>query len=98
MATDLHGSIVSKNNESPIGMERDMGGFMLVGKIAKSSRERLMVTIAEHKGVKVIDLRVYNIINDGELSPTAEGLTFAPEKVDSVIELLKEAQKKIVAS
>ena len=56
-----------------------------------------MVTITEHKGAKVIDLRIYNIINDGELMPTADGLIVAPEKVDPLIELLREAQKKIAA-
>ena len=67
---------------------------MLIGKLMKNSKERLMVTITEHKGIKCIDLRVYNIINDGELVPTADGLLLAPEKVDPLIELLKEAQKK----
>ncbi len=68
---------------------------MLIGKVVRNSKERLMVTIVEHKGVKAIDLRVYSIINDGELAPTADGLIIAPEKVGSVIDLLKEAQKKI---
>lgn len=71
---------------------------MLIGKLTKNSKERLMVTIKEHKGVKCIDLRVYNIINDGELMPTADGLILSPEKVDPLIELLKEAQKKITVS
>ncbi|MBS1113898.1 MAG: hypothetical protein H6Q92_1661, partial [Nitrospirae bacterium] len=44
---------------------------MLIGKLMKNSKERLMVTITEQKGIKCIDLRVYNIINDGELVPTA---------------------------
>ncbi len=68
---------------------------MLIGKLTKNSKERLMVTITEHKGTKCIDLRVYNIINDGELVPTADGLILSPEKVDPLIDLLKEAQKKI---
>ena len=68
---------------------------MLIGKLMKNSKERLMVTITEHKGTKCIDLRVYNIINDGELVPTADGLVLSPEKVDPLIELLKEAQRKI---
>lgn len=68
---------------------------MLIGKLTKNSKERLMVTITDHKGTKCIDLRVYNIINDGELVPTADGLILSPEKVDPLIELLKEAQKKI---
>jgi hypothetical protein len=56
-----------------------------------------MVTITEQKGAKVIDLRIYNIINDGELVPTADGLVLAPEKVEPLIELLREAQKKLAA-
>ena len=70
---------------------------MLIGKLMKNSKERVMVTITEHKGVKVIDLRIYNIINDGELVPTADGLILAPEKVEPLIDLLREAQKKIAA-
>ena len=70
---------------------------MLIGKLMKNSKERVMVTITEQKGAKVIDLRIYNIINDGELVPTADGLVLAPEKVEPLIELLREAQKKIAA-
>jgi archaellum component FlaF (FlaF/FlaG flagellin family) len=70
---------------------------VLIGKLMKNSKERVMVTITEHKGVKVIDLRIYNIINDGELVPTADGLILAPEKVEPLIDLLREAQKKIAA-
>lgn len=68
---------------------------MLIGKLVKNSKERLMVTIAEHKGAKVVDLRIYNIINDGELSPTADGLMVGPEKIDALIELLREAQRRV---
>jgi hypothetical protein len=71
---------------------------VLIGKLIKNSKERLMVTIKEHKGVKCIDLRVYNIVNDGELIPTADGLVFPPEKVDPLIDLLKKAQEKITIS
>jgi len=71
---------------------------VLIGKVIKNSKERLMVTVTEQKGAKVIDLRVYNIINDGELVPTADGLVLPPEKVEPVIELLKQAQKTILAS
>jgi hypothetical protein len=71
------------------------GDFMLIGKIMTNSKQRLLVTVEDHKGIKVIDLRAYQIINDGELMPTAEGISFAPEKVDTVINLLREAQKKL---
>ena len=68
---------------------------MLIGKITRNGKHRLLVTIEDRKGVKVIDLRTYQVINDGELSPTAEGIGLAPETIESVIELLREAQKKL---
>jgi hypothetical protein len=43
----------------------------------------------------VVDLRSYQVINDGELMPTSEGISLAPEKVDAIIDLLREAQRKI---
>jgi hypothetical protein len=71
------------------------GGLMLIGKIITNSKQRLMVTVENHKGINVIDLRSYQIINDGELTPTAEGVSFAPEKIDAVVNLLREAQQKL---
>jgi hypothetical protein len=68
---------------------------MMIGKISKSTRERLMVTVEDVKGAQVINLGVYKIINDGELSPTSENITIAPDKVEMVINLLREAQRKI---
>ncbi|WP_156919708.1 transcriptional coactivator p15/PC4 family protein [Syntrophorhabdus aromaticivorans] len=71
---------------------------MLIGKIMTSTKHRLMVTVEDHKGAKIVDLRSYQIINDGELVPTRDGISFSPEKVDAVIELLREAQKKIAGA
>ncbi len=45
---------------------------MLIGKITTNSKRRVMVTIEDQKGVKVVDLRSYQVINDGELMPTSE--------------------------
>ena len=67
---------------------------MLVGKISRGQRERLMVTLVNVKGTKVVDLRVYNIMQDGELAPTPGGVSLHLDQVDTVIELLKEAKKK----
>lgn len=69
----------------------------MVGKIAKNSKHRIMVTVEDQKGAKVVDLRVYQIINDGELSPTPEGISLQPENLNAVVELLKDAQKKLMA-
>ncbi|MBA4417702.1 MAG: hypothetical protein C0392_07300 [Syntrophus sp. (in: bacteria)] len=67
---------------------------MLVGKINRNSRERLMVTIVDVKGAQFVNLGVYKIINDGELSPTNENVSFTPDKIELVIDLLREAQRK----
>jgi len=69
---------------------------VLVGKIAKNSKHRIMVTIEDQKGAKIIDLRVYQIVNDGELSPTPEGISLVPENLNAVVELLRDAQKKLM--
>ncbi len=71
---------------------------MLIGKVNWSRRERLMVTTLDRKGSKVIDLRVYNILDDGELMPTPAGITLEPDQVESVIALLKEAKTKSAAA
>ncbi len=69
---------------------------MLVGKIARNSKHRIMVTIEDQKGAKIVDLRVYQIMNDGELSPTPEGISLLPENLNAVVELLKDAQRKLM--
>ena len=71
---------------------------MLIGKIMTNSKRRLMVTIEDQKGIKVVDLRSYQVINDGELMPTSEGISVTPEKVDAIIDLLREAQRKIAGA
>jgi hypothetical protein len=67
---------------------------MLIGKITYGNRERLMVTLLDVKGTKVIDFRVYNIQQDGELTATPAGLSLRTDQIDAVIELLQEAKKK----
>jgi hypothetical protein len=69
---------------------------VLIGKITRNGKQRLLVTTEDHKGVKVIDLRAYQIINDGELSPTQEGIFLAPEIIETLIGLLREAQKNLL--
>jgi hypothetical protein len=69
---------------------------VLIGKITRNGKQRLLVTTEDHKGVKVIDLRAYQVINDGELSPTPEGIFLAPEIIETLIGLLREAQKNLL--
>lgn len=68
---------------------------MLIGKIMTASRQRLLVTVENHKGTNIVDLRSYQIINDGELRPTSDGVSFSPEKIDAIIDLLRNAQQKL---
>ncbi len=58
----------------------------------------MLVTIEENKGAKVIDVRTYNVINDGELVPTNEGLALSPETMETLIGFLREAQKRLSMS
>jgi hypothetical protein len=74
------------------------GGAVLIGKITRNGKQRLLVTTEENKGAKVIDVRVYNIINDGELVPTQEGIALSPDTIETIIGLLREAQKKLPAA
>ena len=55
-----------------------------------------MVTIEDRKGSKIVDLRTYNIINDGELMPTQEGISLMPENIDTVIDFLREAKTRTI--
>jgi len=74
------------------------GGAVLIGKITRNGKQRLLVTTEENKGAKVIDVRVYNVINDGELVPTQEGIALSPDTIETIIGLLREAQKKLPAA
>lgn len=67
---------------------------MLIGKINQGRRERLMVTVQESKGAKVIDCRVYDLLQDGELKATPAGVSLELDQVEAIIELLREAKKK----
>ncbi len=67
---------------------------MLIGEIATNTKRRLMVTIEDHKGAKVVDIRSYQIINGGEPVPAQDGISLIPEKVDAVIDLSWKVQKR----
>jgi hypothetical protein len=78
----------------PQGNNKSEEVFMLVGKLNCGRRERLMVTIRDLKGSKVVDCRVYNILQDGELMATPAGVSFSLDQVEPVMELVREAKKK----
>ena len=68
---------------------------MLIGKLDVRTRQKILVTIREIKKIKMIDLRVYETSEDGEMVATPAGVSLSPDQVEQVIELLKEAKRKV---
>ena len=68
---------------------------MLIGKINDGNRQKLLVTIREVKGTKMIDLRVHQTGDDGEMLATPAGVSLTFDQAGRAIELLGEAQKRI---
>ena len=68
---------------------------MLIGKINDRNRQKLLVTIREVKGTKMIDLRVHQTGDDGELVATPAGVSLTFDQAERAIELLGEEKKRI---
>ena len=68
---------------------------MLIGKIDARTRQKILVTIQEIKKTRMIDLRVYQTSEDGEMVATPAGVSLSPDQVEQVIELLKEAKRRV---
>ena len=63
----------------------------LVARIAKNAREEIRVALRHYKGHSFIDLRVHARGADGEMVPTAKGLTVKPEALPQLRQALVEA-------
>ena len=68
---------------------------MLIGRIDVKERQKILVTIRNAKKGKVIDVRVHNTGEEGQLVATEAGVSLTVEQVDRAIELLKEAQARV---
>ncbi len=68
---------------------------MLIGKINDRNRQKLLVTIRNVKGVKLIDFRLHHTADDGELVGTPAGVSLTIDQADQAIGLLQEAKKRI---
>ncbi|HAR95664.1 MAG TPA: transcriptional coactivator p15 [Deltaproteobacteria bacterium] len=68
---------------------------MVVGQVERNEAEVLRISTEEFKGRAYVDVRIYFADNEGEWKPTKKGVTINPDKVDQVIELLREAQEKL---
>jgi hypothetical protein len=68
---------------------------MVIGQVERSQTEVIRVSTEEFKGRSYVDVRIYFEDNEGEWKPTKKGVTINPDKLEQVIELLKEAQDKL---
>lgn len=58
-------------------------------------RDVLRVSTSDYKGRSYVDLRVWYVDRDGELHPTAKGVSLRLEAVDDVIEALSDASNAL---
>ncbi len=68
---------------------------MLIGKIDARGRQKILVTVRDVKKRKVIEMRVHQTGEDGELVATPAGVSLSEEQLDQSIELLKEARERV---
>ena len=68
---------------------------MLIGKINDRNRQKLLVTIRNVKGTKMIDFRLHQTADDGELVGTPAGVSLTPDQAEQAIGLLQEAKRRI---
>ncbi len=68
---------------------------MLIGKINDRNKQKLLVTLRDVKGTKMIDFRVHQTGQDGEFIATPAGVSISADQAEQAIELLKEARRKI---
>ena len=68
---------------------------MLIGKINDRHKQKLLVTLRDVKGTKMIDFRVHQTGQDGELIATPAGVSITVDQAEQAIELLKEARRRI---
>ena len=65
----------------------------LIGEIQKNTIEKIRIQWAEYQGRRFLDVRVYFEDSVGEWKPTKKGIAIAPDKIESLAELLRKAQE-----
>ncbi len=70
---------------------------MEIGSIKKNAVDTIKCSLKEYQGHEFIDLRTFYEDDNGELKPTKKGITFSPDKIKDVIDLLEQAQIKVDA-
>jgi len=67
---------------------------MDLGELQKG-KDKIIIALKEFKGKEYVDIRTHFENDDGDWIPTKKGVTFSPESLDEMIEILKAAKKKI---
>lgn len=67
---------------------------MEVGEISKG-KDKIIVAVKEFKGKEYVDIRTHFENDEGEWIPTKKGITFSPESLGEMIDILKTAKKKV---
>ena len=68
---------------------------MIIGEIEKNKKEKIRISIEEFHGHTLINCRVYYMTDNGDWRPTKKGIALGRNNIDEVIELLKDAGKKL---
>jgi Transcriptional Coactivator p15 (PC4) len=66
---------------------------MVIGEFRKNTVELVKVSWEKYKGSRFIDIRAYFQNKDGEWLPTKKGIAIPKDKLESLIGLLRSAQK-----
>jgi hypothetical protein len=66
---------------------------MDIGEMQKG-KDKIIVALKEFKGKEYIDIRTYFENDNGDWIPTKKGITFPPDSLDEMIDILKSAKKK----
>ncbi len=67
------------------------GPGKLIGIVEKNRVQDMRVRLVELRGETFVDLRVFAAAGDGERRPTKKGMTFKPDLVPELIEVLAKA-------
>ncbi|HOD77415.1 MAG TPA: transcriptional coactivator p15/PC4 family protein [Syntrophorhabdus sp.] len=67
---------------------------MEIGELQKG-KDKIIIALKEFNGKEYIDIRTHFENSDGDWIPTKKGVTFSPENLDEMIELLMAAKKKM---
>jgi hypothetical protein len=68
----------------------------MIGVVPKNSREEVRISIAEYRGTRFIDVRVYADTGAVDRRPTKAGVTIRPDRLAQLIEALRLAEREAV--